>query len=406
MNFRLNARKGSSQDVSLASELLKLEGGARRSRARAGEQYSRSLLAGASGVAEAKFVGWLTGTAVADIDDGELTAVVSELALWAGQPMPDVHYWRSLATATRKRPAGVWRRIKGLLRKPSAWLAGIAASVITAFAVAHLTSSPGPQTVPGSPPPPAGSTLPATASNSPARVVGVTPLSTGAADVRAAGNPVRLTAQQLARFNADYQSGGIGSAATAGFLSSIHAVPAGDAFTNVTVIGNEKANVTITGMQVVKDCQAQLSGTLFFSPGQGVITNIGLGFNLDSTIDYAQNRSPSGDSGDYFKRGGVTLAPGEMETFNINVGTSLHFCKFTFQMTVTTYNGGLPITEDISNYGKPFELTGMQVSPNLGAPYSQYSVMYYGGAVAAGTAALHDPSGGFVEVNPKTFNGS
>jgi hypothetical protein len=167
-------------------------------------------------------------------------------------------------------------------------------------------------------------------------------------------------------------------------------------------VGNEKATVTITGIQVVKDCKAPLSGTLFESPSQGVNLTVALGFNLDSPIDYAQSSSSSGISGNYFEGRDVTLAPGETETFDIKVETSEHYCTFTFQMAVATANGS--ITEDISDNGKPFELTGGLFSSNSATPYSSYGTVYFGGVEAQLIPALHDPSGDFVQVNPKTFD--
>jgi hypothetical protein len=119
-----------------------------------------------------------------------------------------------------------------------------------------------------------------------------------------------------------------------------------------------------------------------------------LGFNLDSPIDYAQNSSFSGISGNYFEGHNVTLAPGETVTFDIHVATSKHYCTFTFQMTVATPSGA--ITEDISDSGKPFGLTAGAGVTNPDAPYSGYAALYFSGVEAAGTPALHDPSGDFV----------
>ena len=123
-------------------------------RARDGDQYTRFLLAEASGVAEAKFVSWLSGDAVSRDDDGDLMAVVRTLALWAGQSMPEPRVWLALATATRKDQAtGIWRKLGGLLtKKPPAVIAGIGgigatviAGVILLAVTPLFTSSPDPQ---------------------------------------------------------------------------------------------------------------------------------------------------------------------------------------------------------------------------------------------------------------------
>lgn len=241
-------------------------------------------------------------------------------------------------------------------------------------------------------PPPAGSTLPATAPNSPARVETVTPLNTEPEETYAAANKIQFAAGQLAQLNADFRSGGT-SSATANFFSSVHAVPVGAAFTNVTVIGNAKTTVTISSLQIVKNCQAPLTGTLFLSPSQGVNGTIGLGFDLDSPIYYARKSDYGFHGGDFFKDNVVTLAPGEAQTFDINVQTFLHYCQFTFQMTVATPNGA--IIENINDNGRPFELTA-EVSRG-------YAAEYIGGIEASLTPSLHDPQGNWVPVDPKTF---
>ena len=320
-----------------------------------------------------------------------------------GKPAPAQKPWY------RRKPVWV-----GALAVPV--LGGLITGVILAFvtpfgekvvdgpsvsSVPAAASSSGPSSptaeVPGAyPPPSARTTVPGTASNSPAKVEAVTPLNTEPDENWALPDKVQLTSAQLAE-------AGASDATVASYLSSIHAVPLGGGFTNVTVVGNEKAAVTITGIQVVKDCQAPLSGTLFLSPSQGVNLTVAVGFNLDSPIDYAQNSSVSGISGNYFEGHNVTLSPGETETFDIHVETVKHYCTFTFQMTVATANG--PVTEDISNNGNPFELTAGVAAANSETPYSGYAALYFGGVEAMGTPALRDPSGDFVQVNPKTFHG-
>jgi hypothetical protein len=127
-----HSSKGRPRDDTLASELARLEGEAKRCRARAGDHYSHLLLAEASGVPEAKFAPWLTGDAVPGDDDGDLMAVISTLALWAGQPMkPEQRDWLPLAAATRKRrPARAGRKFGGFLTRTTAWIGTIVAGVI------------------------------------------------------------------------------------------------------------------------------------------------------------------------------------------------------------------------------------------------------------------------------------
>jgi hypothetical protein len=264
------------------------------------------------------------------------------------------------------------------------------------------TATPSSSAAPlGAAAPAAGSTVAGTAADSPARVEAVTPLSPAPDETFAVKNKVQLTTQQLARFNADNRSGGAGSAATTSFLSSIHAVPTSSAFTNVTVIGNEKATVTITGLQVVKHCQAPLGGTLFDSPSQGVNGTIGIGFDLDSPVDYARKSDYGLHGGDFFRDHVVTLAPGETQTFTIGAQTLLHYCQFSFKMTVATPGGA--VTENINDNGQPFGLTAKNPG-STDLPYSGYAAAYVGGIEASLIPSLHDPRGNFIQVNPKTFH--
>jgi hypothetical protein len=100
-------------------------------------------------------------------------------------------------------------------------------------------------------------------------------------------------------------------------------------------------------------------------------------FDLDEPISYAQDA----DNGDgYFKDHVVTLAPGEVQTFS-------------FQMTVATPDG--PVTEDINDNGKPFELTAIaDEEDNSTFAFPGYSYVYDG----------PNPNDEFVRVNPKTGN--
>jgi hypothetical protein len=155
MAFGSPSSNGRPQDATLASKLGGLE---IEARAAAGAQYSRSQLAEESGVPEAKFVFWLMGDAVSGDDDDGLMAVVSMLALWAGQSPPERRRWLLLAAATRGRQeAGAERKavvllkkLYGLLKVPARYIAGIVAVVIGGVAIYHLTT-PGPAPQPAVP---------------------------------------------------------------------------------------------------------------------------------------------------------------------------------------------------------------------------------------------------------------
>ena len=227
--------------------------------------------------------------------------------------------------------------------------------------------------------------------NGPVLIESVTPMSTEDGATVATAKKIELTASQLAQLNTLNQSG-FDSPTALSFLASIHAVPVGQAFTNVTVMGNDSKTVTINSMQVVKQCQAPLNGTLFENGGSGVNGTIAVGFNLDSEIDYAQNWD-YGFKGNYFQEHVVTLAPGEAQTFNIQVLAGSHYCQFVFKMTIATPAG--TVTEIINDDGKPFELTGGRSNA------AQYSAEYIGGLDAS--VSFHDdPQGNYLQVNPRT----
>ena len=226
------------------------------------------------------------------------------------------------------------------------------------------------------------------AAEGPVLIESVTPFSSADGNTWATAKDVRLSSRQLAQFNAENNSNGMDSPASLGFLASIHAVPVGYASTDVTIMGNYDKTVTIVGLQVVKDCQAPLSGTLFDNPPEAATSTIGLGFDLDSQVDYAQNPNQSGEfSGNYFKGHVVTLAQGETQTLQISVAASSHYCTFVISMMVATPGG--TVTETINDGGKPFELTGY-------SPSAKYSTVYVGGDATESTSA----HGAFVEVNP------
>jgi hypothetical protein len=219
----------------------------------------------------------------------------------------------------------------------------------------------------------------------PIRIEGVTPLSDLLGGSLALANSVQLTAQQLAQANNQLLTGHYDS-----YLPpALDPVPIQVAVTNVTIVGNETQTVTINSMQVIKHCEAPLSGSLFSNPSQGINGTIGLGFDLDSTISYAQNREQYRPlSGNFFQKHVVTLRPGESQTLSIQVQTNLHYCQFTFQISVATRNG--LVAEKIDDNGRPFQLTGMA---------SAYQAVYVGGIGSP------DRNGAFVQVDPKTYRG-
>jgi hypothetical protein len=87
----------------------------------------------------------------------------------------------------------------------------------------------------------------------------------------------------------------------------------------------------------------------------------------------------------------VTLAPGELETFEIYVRTEKQDCTFTFEMSVTTPTG--VVVETISDNGKPYELTGV-------ANTADYQDLYLGGANSLDSSN----SLNWIQADPKTYH--
>jgi len=164
----------------------------------------------------------------------------------------------------------------------------------------------------------------------------------------------------------------------------------------VTVAGNEPGTVTIVGMRVVKSCGPPLSGTLSDSPAQGSGGTIVMGFNLDSATDTAEADNGVGitPGSDFFHGHVITLAFGETHTLTINVLTTMHYCRFGFEMSVATPAG--LVYETISDNGAPFELSGI-LRP------SAYKALYVGGNDALGYKL--NTTGAWIREDPRTFKG-
>lgn len=210
------------------------------------------------------------------------------------------------------------------------------------------------------PTPSPGSTITAIAPNAPARVEGVTPLSSYPHYNEATANKTPLTSQELSRLNNAFTSG---SPVATQIFASLNAAQIGSGSTDVTVVGNQNSSVTINQVQVVKSCQAPLAGTLFYSPSQGQEPTLAIDFNLDNAAG----------SANVFQGSVVKLAPGETFTFSFSAATAKYYCQFHFVMTVTTSSG--IIYETIDDNGQPFRLTA-------GLGHSRYHVVYLGGVAS------------------------
>jgi len=161
-------------------------------------------------------------------------------------------------------------------------------------------------------------------------------------------------------------------------------------------------------MEVVKHCQAPIArdASLFYSPTQGTgpFVTDQIGYDLDSQVAVGQFipaiGTHLGSGGNYFTKRVVVLRAGEPQTFGIFVTTKQHYCRFTFRMHIATPSGN-SVTEDISDHGRPFQLTfdGESGADPAHVPFSSYRAVYAGGAA-------NEPRGGaFVLVNPATYKG-
>lgn len=212
---------------------------------------------------------------------------------------------------------------------------------------------------------------------------------------------VSLTGAQLAEASRLNWSGSVSDHDQ--LVASLHAVSPSDGVDDgtvkITMRGAASDTVTITGMDVVKQCGAPLTGTLFYSPPAGESTSIDLGFNLDDPISPAQNEQGGSFSGSFFAGKDITLQTGEVQTLNVTVGTSEHYCTFYFELHVVTETG--VVSEKIDDNGKPFAVTAIPVGGANGIDFAAYSTVYVGGVANSDGNA----GGAFVQVNPKTYNG-
>jgi hypothetical protein len=201
-------------------------------------------------------------------------------------------------------------------------------------------------------------------------------------------NRLQLTSVQLTQLNANAPTSTGGKA----WFAAQHAVIASPATVTVVVEGNRSGAVRIMGIQPVASCHPPLAGTLFYSPSQGIDTNI----QLLVILDAANPEARSLDGSDFFTAHTVSLTHGEQETFVIAVEARRAYCSFTFDMTVL--DGSKTVTETISNAGQPFAITALD-QQSSGPVYGAYQAMYIGGmASAARGSGLN-----WAQVDPGTY---
>jgi hypothetical protein len=173
----------------------------------------------------------------------------------------------------------------------------------------------------------------------------------------------------------------------------------------LTVAGNSSAPITINNMTVNKSCQQPFTdGTLFYSPprGAGPPGTAPVYFNLDSANPMGQYLAIPGSKfssgGNFFAKEVITLKYQEPQTFSVFVTTRHQYCQFSFLLSIATVNGTR--TQNITDGGLPFAITADGETGGSPTSFSSYPAVY-----AGGVADLQH-GGKFIQVNPKTYNGS
>ncbi|HVV12463.1 hypothetical protein [Amycolatopsis sp.] len=211
-------------------------------------------------------------------------------------------------------------------------------------------------------------------------------------------NKVQFSAIDLASLNG---LNGNGSGYTNWVLGHGGVTP-DDARLSIDLRSNAQSTVTISDLQVVKQCQAPLTGTLLYSPPAGPSNDLNLAVDLDEQFPVAKAYVGGKPAGAYFGEKGnghhIDLAPGENTTLLVDATTSHQDCRFSFELLVDTPNGA--VTETVDDHGKPFEVTAtVEDSATMSPRFASYRAVY-GGGVAS-------PAGNdsFVTVDPATYRG-
>jgi hypothetical protein len=139
--------------------------------------------------------------------------------------------------------------------------------------------------------------------------------------------------------------------------------PVGSALVKIVLHNVTKQTVLITNIQVVKECQAPLTGTLLYSPSAGATSNIVIGYDLDNQFPIAQFDPGEGIfalHGNYFAQNSIQLLPGEVDTIVINAVTFLQYCDFSFDLAVD--DSATALTERVDDNGRPFTVTAATFS--------------------------------------------
>jgi hypothetical protein len=298
---------------------------------------------------------------------------------------------------------------KPLWRKPVVWLGGAATTVITGVLTGLLVNLLGTQTqqVIASPssvltaptsirshtsqasPRQITSPSPSPSSGGPLSVVSEDPINLDNAGVWVFPQKMVLTPSQLKTLNTpmDINHPAANIYTFMNLLFSLGGYQT-STDTQLVVQNNQAQEVRVLDMNVVKSCQAPLTGTLVYSPNAGGDPTIQVGFDLDSASTEAETwdtwavRKPG-----YFAGHTVSIQPGAQQVFNIRTATSKHSCSFRFLLTLLV--GSKKTYQLIGNGSQPFRISALVETNGNGPDYSAYGVMYAGGVASPLSADFH-----------------
>jgi hypothetical protein len=269
-------------------------------------------------------------------------------------------------------------------RRFGKWIAGVAATVVAAIAVAIFVpyaTSVGNRVSdslnrPGQP---AG----------PAVKIALVDEGPAEGETRATSNPLALSASQLASLNSLAEKASLDSLAGKdspeyqNWFTNRGAIPVGSTAIRLVVQGNRNNSVRIVNMQPIMSCRAPLTGTLFYFPHQGEDVTTQLVLNLDKPFALPGYRiGVARVNPNYFAHYTVSLKRNEQFTFNIVASTNAYYCEFKLKMTVL--DGSRALTETISDNGQPFRVTAAAYKEdNYNADrFAHYQDLYIWGVMA------------------------
>ncbi|GAA0321591.1 hypothetical protein NE235_18835 [Actinoallomurus spadix] len=188
-------------------------------------------------------------------------------------------------------------------------------------------------------------------------------------------------------------------------LRALGAANVNVSMTTLAVTGNRGSLVRVTNIRALAQCQAPLTGTLFFSPTAGSTYSAKIGFDLDKPNPFAQNvvddpteETPPRFTGTYFPDHEYDLAPGEPATFVLTARTTKHYCRYRYQFDLLV--NGKPATQVVDDHGRPFEVTAQAFAYSRArerTEFSSYRALYVSPLLMNGRAQ------GWSAADPATF---